>query len=293
MTVAVCAVVLAAGEGRRLRPLTELRPKALCPVGNVPLLDRALSLVEDAGFAGPDRLAVNACWLADQVLSHVDGRATVSVEPDEPLGTAGGIGRLRDWIDGRAVLVGNADAYLASPVGFGARSVSSLASPPRDPAGTAAYGISALLHGWSGDSVRILGVPGDEPEFGAHRFAGFSLLPPGCVARLRAEPSDLVREVWRPAEREGELEVIEYPGLYLDTGTPARYLAANLHAAGGRALVAPGAAVTGELNGAVVGTGATVRGRLTRSVVWDGGYVAEDEHLVEAIRVGRDLTVQA
>ncbi len=59
---AVCAVVLAAGEGRRLRPLTELRPKALCPVGNVPLLDRALARV--AGWpAGPRTVAVNAAYL--------------------------------------------------------------------------------------------------------------------------------------------------------------------------------------------------------------------------------------
>ena len=53
----LCAVVLAAGEGRRLRPLTELLPKALCPVGNVALLDHALRRV---GGLGPGDVAVNA-----------------------------------------------------------------------------------------------------------------------------------------------------------------------------------------------------------------------------------------
>ena len=111
----ICAVILAAGVGRRLRPLTEHRPKALCPVGNVPLLDRALHRVAALGFGDPTTVAVNACYLGDQVVRHVGDRAWLSVEPGEPLGTSGGIARLRDWIAGRGVLVGNADAYLAAP----------------------------------------------------------------------------------------------------------------------------------------------------------------------------------
>ena len=55
----LCAVILAAGVGARLRPLTDIRPKALCPVGNVPLLDRALDSVRpyaaDVAVAAPTR----------------------------------------------------------------------------------------------------------------------------------------------------------------------------------------------------------------------------------------------
>ena len=60
MTGALCAVILAAGEGRRLRPLTDSTPKALCPVGNVPLLDRALARLKHHGLSGPAMAAVNA-----------------------------------------------------------------------------------------------------------------------------------------------------------------------------------------------------------------------------------------
>ncbi|MBT8226687.1 MAG: NTP transferase domain-containing protein, partial [Dactylosporangium sp.] len=209
----IAAVVLAAGEGRRLRPLTHTRPKALCPVGNVPLLDRALDRLDRLGFTGRDTVAVNACYLAGQMVAHLGDRTHLSVEPGTPLGTAGGLGRLRPWIAGRGVLVGNADAYLASPH----------AAPGPD--------IAALLDGWDGRSVRILGVPaagGETAEFGRHRFAGFSLLPWADVAALPAEPGNLVRTTWRPAERQGRLEVVEFPGRYRDTGTPADYLAANL-----------------------------------------------------------------
>ncbi|MEW2143672.1 sugar phosphate nucleotidyltransferase [Micromonospora vinacea] len=273
----LCAVVLAAGEGTRLRPLTERVPKALCPVGNVPLLDRALARLAGLGLAGPDRVAVNACYLGEQVVAHVGDRAHLSVEPGDPLGTAGGVANLRDWIDGRPVLVGNADAYLADP-----------AAPPGPD-------LAALLDGWDGQTVRLLGQPAADPAapgtFAGHCFTGFSLLPWRLVRDLPVAFSDLVRAVWRPAEAAGALEVVPYPGTFFDTGTPADYLAANLHAAAGGVLVEESATVTGRCVESVVGAGARVDGDVFRTVVWPGATVRADERLRNVIRAGSDLTV--
>ncbi|GAA2517715.1 hypothetical protein GCM10010201_13220 [Pilimelia columellifera subsp. columellifera] len=274
----VCAVLLAAGFGRRLRPLTTIRAKALCPVGNVPLLDRALDRLAGLGLSGPATVAVNASYLADQVVAHVGDRARLSVELPAPLGTAGALGQLRDWIDGRGVLAGNADAYLAGA-----------SAPGPD--------IADLLTGWDGRRVRMLVRPAaaGQGEFGGWRFAGFSLLPWWRVSALTSAPAELWREVWRPAEAAGELDLVPYSGTYLDAGTPADYLAANLHAAdaAGGALVAEDATVTGPLRRAVVGAGAVVDGSLDRCVVWPGGRVGAGERLVDAVRVGVDLTVAA
>ncbi|MEU7677249.1 sugar phosphate nucleotidyltransferase [Micromonospora taraxaci] len=268
----LCAVVLAAGEGTRLRPLTERVPKALCPVGNVPLLDRALARLAGLGLTGPDRVAVNACYLGDQVVAHVGDRAHLSVEVGDPLGTAGGVANLRDWIDGRPVLVGNADAYLADPA----------AAPGPD--------VAALLDGWDGHTVRLLGQPAANPTepgtFGGHCFTGFSLLPWRLVRDLPVVVSDLVRVLWRPAEAADALEVVPYPGTFFDTGTPADYLAANLHAAAGGTLVDPSARVTGRCEESVVGAGAQVDGDVLRSVVWPGATVRAGERLVDVIRFG-------
>lgn len=279
----LCAVLLAAGEGSRLRPLTESLPKALCPVGNVPMLDRALRHVADLGMTGPGSVAVNASWLGEQVAAHVGTRAHLSLEPPPPLGTSGGVARLRGWVGGRAVLVGNADAYLADG------------------------SIGGLVAGWDGETVRLLAVPaapGTVDAFGGYRFAGFSLLPWPWVAGLPDQPDELVRTVWRPAEAAGRLEVVEFAGYFRDTGTLGDYLAANRHAAAtaaaaatatddrtGGNLVADGATVTGHCRESVIGAGARVHGRLTRAVVWPGGYVGPEEHLVDAVRVGTGLTV--
>jgi NDP-sugar pyrophosphorylase family protein len=273
----LCAVVLAAGEGRRLRPLTELLPKALCPVGNVPLLDRALARVAALGLSGPATVAVNAAYLADLVAEAAHDRAHVSREPHGPLGTSGGVGNLKDWIAGRGVLVGNSDAYLSDP----------LRTPGDD--------IRALLDGWPGDTVRLLTLPnrpGETGGFSGRRFAGFSLIPWRYVRDLPAEPGDLVRTVWRPAEAAGELELIGYQGVYLDTGTPADYLSANLHAAAGASIIDPSATVTAEVTNSVVGAKAEVHGPVTRCVVWPGSAVSPTEHLTEAIRTGA-LTIPA
>jgi NDP-sugar pyrophosphorylase family protein len=279
--IPVCGVILAAGEGQRLRPLTASLPKALCPVGNVALLDRALARLSGLGLAGPATVAVNAAYLAEQIVSHVGDRAHLSVEPDGPLGTSGGIGRLKDWIDGRGVLVGNADGYLADPA--------------RDPG----KDIAALLDGWTGETVRMLTKPvppGDTGGFSGRRFAGFSLLPWRWVRSLPAEHGNLVRTVWRPAEAEGTLELIPYDGVYIDTGTPADYLAANLHAANGRNLIDPSAVIdspNAEVHASVIGARARIHGTVTRCVIWPDAEVPTTDSLTNAIRARGGLTVPA
>ncbi len=267
MTRRLCAVLLAAGEGRRLQPLTSVRPKPLCPIANTTLLDRAFVAVNSLGLTGPDDVAVNAWHLADTIVAAVGDQAHIGVESGPaPLGSSGGIAALRDWIDGRDVVVANADAYLHGG------------------------SVAALTRGWTGDGVRMLVVPAGKhvKEFGDDRFAGFSVIPWRYVERLSAEPTDLVFTVWRPAEAAGELRTIQYGGDFIDCGTPADYLTANLDAAAwlGGSLISPTANVTGIVTRSVIGAGATVKGAVVDSVIWPGATVADNEMLHHAIRYG-------
>ncbi len=86
------AMVLAAGLGLRMRPLTERMPKPLVPVAGRALLDHVLDKLGDAGVS---EAIVNVHYLPDQIIDHVAARTkprvTVSDERDQVLGTGGGV----------------------------------------------------------------------------------------------------------------------------------------------------------------------------------------------------------
>jgi MurNAc alpha-1-phosphate uridylyltransferase len=249
---APAAVVLAAGAGTRLRPLTELRPKALCPVDNRPLVDWALDRVSP--HAG--RVAVNVHHHREQLLAHLSGREVhVSVEEPVALGTAGALGRLRDWVAGGAVLLTNADSW--SP-----------AEP--DP-------LARLLDGWDGERPRLLCRRDPaRADFGDLRYVGSALLPWWSIRDLPSTPAGLYEVSWRALHEHGKVDLVVDDLLHIDCGTPADYLAANLSASGGES---------------VIGAGAVVEGTVIRSVVWPGARVLADERLVDSIRAD-GLTVQ-
>jgi mannose-1-phosphate guanylyltransferase len=104
------ALLLAAGTGTRLRPLTNNSPKCLVQVHGRPLLDYWL----DLAFAGGiERVLLNTHWLADQVRAHVAASPFRShidlVHEVDLLGTGGTILANRDWFGGNAFLVAHAD----------------------------------------------------------------------------------------------------------------------------------------------------------------------------------------
>lgn len=247
----LCAVVLAAGLGTRLRPLTNLLPKPLCPINNVPLLDLAIDSVRP--FATD--IAVNVHYLPGLIREHLrESDIHISDESGSLLGSAGTLGHLHEWIAGRDVLVRNSDAYLTAD-------------------------LAELVDGWDGQRPRLLGKRrSGASDFGDIQYVGACLLPGSDVARLPDEFASLYDVIWKPAFDRGEIDFVLTSGDFVDCGTPADYLHANLIASGGRSVIGPGAVVEGEV---------------LRSVVWSNGRVGPDELLTDCIRVGADLTVEA
>lgn len=237
--------MLAAGLGTRLRPLTVQHPKALCPVGNVALVDLAMERL--APVAGA--VAVNVHRHRAAMEAHLAGRAHSSIEEGQPLGTAGALGHLRGWLDGRGAVVVNADAWCPGSV-------------------------APLLEGWDGERPRVLVV--GENELGPRSRVAGALVPWHDVAGLEALPSGLWEVCWSRALEDGRLDAVRYDGPFVDCGTPADYLSANLQASGGAS---------------VVGDGAEVDGTLERCVVWPGARVRPSESLVDAIRFDGERTV--
>jgi MurNAc alpha-1-phosphate uridylyltransferase len=228
----LCGVVLAAGAGKRLQPLTLELAKALCPVGGVPLVDLGLDRLRSLGIRD---LAVNVHAFPDAMRRHLADRVHLSFESPVALGTAGALGALKPWIAGRATVVTNADAYLAGSAG-------------------------PVLEGWDGSSIR-LGVVEDPAlaDFdGRWRYAGICAMPWSDVVFLHPEPTGLYEVSWRAGQAAGRLELVTLPGPFSDCGTPADYLAANLLASGGKTVVGEGAVIEGVAERCVLWPGAKV-----------------------------------
>ncbi|MCU1488330.1 MAG: nucleotidyl transferase [Actinomycetia bacterium] len=223
--------MLGAGAGTRLRPLTRFRPKPLCPVGDVTLLDGNLARVAAIVGDGPDHLAVNAHHHADRLAEAVAGRAHLSIEAPEALGTAGAVAHLRPWLDGRPALVVNGDSWTT-------------------------IDLAPLVEGWDGERVRVL-VVGEPALVDGVGILG-SLLPPAVIATLPHRPAGLYEACWRPLRAEGRLDVVGADGPFVACDTPHDYLAANLAWSGGASVVGRGAVVEGELVRSVVWPGAVV-----------------------------------
>ena len=157
-------MLLAAGLGTRLRPITETLPKPLVPVAGMPLIERIMA---NARAEGAQRFVANAHYRADQILAHFGGLLKVSRE-DDLLGTGGGVKRALPMLHSDPILVMNTDAFW--PAGSDA------------PIGR----MLARYRGGEAEMVLLCVHPRDATGFG--RSHDFCLSPQGLVTRDYGAP---------------------------------------------------------------------------------------------------------
>ncbi len=246
MDDALCAVVLAAGSGTRLRPLTNTIPKPLCTIGSSTLLDlnlaRAQRLCAD--------VAVNVCHLGHLIESHLGDRPiTISREQPQALGTAGALAQLLPWIAGRDVLVVNSDSWSPDP-------------------------LEELVRDWDRVTTRLLVTydPARADFDRLWRFAGASLLPNRSIAHLTLVPSGLYEYVWRHELDQHRVQLVPSTYGFIDCGTPQDLLAANLVVSRGQNVISPSAQVRGTVTHSLVLDGAIVNS----NAIFDYAIVSAD-----------------
>lgn len=269
-------MILAAGLGTRLRPLTDELPKPLVPVGDRPAVAHVAARLAAAGIT---EAVLNTHHLAEAftpaVLASLPLALRVVHEPSI-LGTGGGVANAAPLLGGGDVVVWNGDILasvdLAAMIAHhrASRAPATLAVAPR-PLGEGTVGL-----GEGGRVVRLRGERfGDEIASGD--FLGIYVLGEPFRARLPT-PGCLVGDGCLPALREGlRLATFTHAEPWDDIGSLASYLAANsrwLARTGRRSYVAPGARV-GEgidVTGSVIGAGAEISGTgaLRNVVVWPG-----------------------
>ena len=299
------AVVLAAGFGTRLRPLTETQPKGALPVAGRPVAGRTLELLARAGC---EAAAVNLHHLGGPLRAalgeEVEGMPLTYSEEEEIRGTLGALWPLRDFFSAAdLVLVINGDSLCRWPLrrllsahrkGGAAATLllAARADPARFGGGVAVAGDGAIVTFRS------------TPAAGTRRrvFAGAHVLAPARLAELADRPADFVSDLYQPLlERGGRLVGVETRRPWHDLGTPERYRRAVLgwlfggrpwrrRWLGGGARVAEGA----RLSRVAVEAGAVIEGgaRLRGSVVLPGARVGR-EAVVRRSLLGRDVVLPA
>lgn len=209
------AMILAAGRGERMRPLTDVTPKPLLKVGDKTLIEFSLENLANAGFYD---VVINVAYLGRQIVSFCgDGsRWGLSIqysdEGETALETAGGIAKALPLLGDQPFLVINADVICDYPLArlrgieFDLAHLVMIPNPPHHPAGDFSIKPNGLL------------VEGGD---GALTFSGIGLYHPKLFDGVTAEPLKL-RPVLNRAMSENRVSGEPYDGLWLDIGTPER-----------------------------------------------------------------------
>jgi len=214
-------MILAAGRGERMRPLTDSCPKPLLPVAGKPLIVWHLERLAAAGFR---EVVINHAHLGQQIEAALgSGEAwglslRYSPEPPGALETAGGIAQARPWLDDEPFLVINGDIYCdwdlaRAPQALEANDLCHLVlvpNPDHHPRGDFVLNGSRVEAGDTLDVAKKL------------TFAGIGIYRPEVFTRLeRGQPAKLaplLRDAMKKARASGEL----HPGRWTDVGTPER-----------------------------------------------------------------------
>ena len=225
------AMVLAAGLGTRMRPLTNDRPKALVEVGGRALIDHVLDRLADAGV---ETAVVNVHAFADRLEGHLANRRTprivISDERACLLETGGGLKKARALVGEEPILVANIDSVWIE------NGVSALDSLTRawDPARMDACLLLAKLDhciGFEGAGDFFLEGDGrltfrGESESAPYAYMGLHITKPQIVD---AEGDDAfsLAPIWRRLAEEGRLHGAVMDGFWMHVGDPAAREAAE------------------------------------------------------------------
>ena len=217
------AMILAAGRGERMRPLSDRCPKPLLRVGGQTLLDWHLARLDAAGF---DRVVINTAWLGDMIRDHVARQAPagldvrLSDEGERGLETAGGIVRALPLLGPDPFAVINGDVWSdfdpawlpARPEGLGYLVL--VDNPDHHPGGDFRF-----------DGHAVLPDSANTPRY---TFAGIACYHPELFAGVSPDVVPLAPILRRACERR-QLTGFHHEGQWCDVGTPARLAALDMH----------------------------------------------------------------
>jgi MurNAc alpha-1-phosphate uridylyltransferase len=213
------AMILAAGRGERLRPLTDAVPKPLVEVDGQTLLGRHLRRLAQAGFS---QVVINVSHLAEKIIDRFgdgsgEGLRIAWSRERTPLETAGGIAQALALLGAEPFLLVNADIWCDYPFA-GLRGLDLagrlahlvlVPNPPQHPAG---------------DFSLEAGAVGNAPS-PRYTYAGIAVISPTLVADVVPGRKAPLAPLWRAAAARGAVTGELYEGSWSDVGTAERLAA--------------------------------------------------------------------
>lgn len=209
-------MILAAGRGERMRPLTDVTPKPLLKVAGKALIEYGLENLAKAGFTD---IVINVAHLGQQIKTYCgDGsRWQVSIqysdEGETALETAGGIAKALPLLGDKPFLVVNADVLSDYPLlGLRGRAIDLahlvlIDNPSHHPQGDFCLHDSGLLSEQGQEKLT---------------FSGIGVYHPALFAEVQPDQALKLRPVLNQAMQQGKVSGERYSGLWLDIGTPQR-----------------------------------------------------------------------
>jgi MurNAc alpha-1-phosphate uridylyltransferase len=222
MEIPKSAMVLAAGLGTRLRPVTDTTPKPLVEIGGGTLLDHAIDRLE---LVGVERVVVNVHYKAEMVAARLADRRHPHIElsrEDELLETGGGVARALPLL-GDSFFVVNGDVLWLDGKEHALARLAAAFDPARmDTVLLMQRTVSAIGYEGRGDYfLDPLGTPRrrGEREIAPFLFGGIQLLHRRAFAAIRDRRFSLNR-VYDQAEQAGRLHAIVHDGEWYHVGSP-------------------------------------------------------------------------
>ena len=218
------AMVLAAGFGQRMRPLTDERPKPLVALGGKPLLDHVLDRLAEAGVS---RAVVNVHYLPEQIEAHLARRnrpeISISDERAQILDTGGAVQKALPLLGAAPFFVHNSDSVWIERNGSALRQMmQAWDEDAMDSLLLLAPAATSLGYSGRGDyAIGANGKPSRRRDGAAvpHVFAGVSINHPRIFRNCPEGPFSILR-LWDEAESAGRLAAIQLDGLWMHIGTP-------------------------------------------------------------------------
>ena len=281
-------MILAAGLGTRLSPLTSNRPKALVPVGNRPVIEKVIEYLKTQGVT---EIVVNAHHHHKKIVKHMDAIGHLGVKTEvrvesKLLGTGGGLKNTEDFWDKGAFFVINADILsdinLAEAYGAHKRdcNLATLILHDHEPFNQVRID----------DRLNITDIA-KENQTGRLAFTGIHIIEPELLSHIEKGVYSNIIDCYRKLIKAGEpiRGYISEGHCWRDVGSIESYILANKEALGGKSfLLDPSCHIEASsrmMDWVVIGAKGIIEHgvEIRRSILWENVKIKEGVKVIDSI----------